>query len=135
MVESSNNIKENKQLLEKLKKKKPRFINLARYWRKGAVKSWRKPRGIDNKQRLKLKSRPKNPVIGYKNPEKIRGVHPSGRKPVIVHNVRELKKVAQEQKDVLIYIAGGVGARKRAEIQEEAEKLGLVVANRRVMME
>ncbi len=133
MVESINYVKENKKLLEKLKKKKPRFINLARYWRKGAVKSWRKPRGIDNKQRLKLKSRPKNPVIGYKNPEKIRGFHPSGRRPVIVHNVEELKKIAQEQENVLIYIAGKVGARKRAEIQEEAEKLGLVIANRKVV--
>ncbi len=135
MVKSINDAKENKKLLERLKKKKPVFINLARYWRKGAVKSWRKPRGIDNKQRLKLKSRPKNPVIGYKNPEKIRGLHPSGRRPVIVHNVKELRKMAQEQKIALIYIAGGVGARKREKIQEEAEKLGLVIANRKVKIE
>ncbi len=128
MVESK--VDENRMLLQRLKKKKPRFLNLARYWRLGAVKSWRKPRGIDNKQRLKLKSRPKQPVIGYKNPDEIRGLHPSGRKPVIVHNVNELRSVAEKYGDgAIVYIAGTVGRKKREAIREEARKLGLVLAN------
>ncbi len=123
-------VKENRRLLERLKKKKPRFLNLARYWKLGAVKSWRKPRGIDNKQRLKLKSRPKHPVIGYRNPKEIRGLHPSGRKPVIVHNTKELRKVAQEYgSEAIVYIASTVGGRKRAQMREEAKKLGILLAN------
>ncbi len=127
---SESKAEENRILLRRLKKKKPRFLNLARYWRLGAVKSWRKPRGIDNKQRLKLKSRPKQPVIGYKNPDEIRGLHPSGKRPVIVHNVKELRDVANRYgNEVIIYIAGAVGGRKRAAIREEAQKLGLNLAN------
>ncbi|MDK2384744.1 MAG: eL32 family ribosomal protein [Candidatus Korarchaeota archaeon] len=127
---TESRVEENRILLQRLKKGKPRFLNLARYWRLGAVKSWRKPRGIDNKQRLKLKSRPKQPVIGYKNPDEIRGLHPSGRKPVIVHNVKELRSVAEEYgNEAVIYIAGTVGGRKRAAIREEARRLGLTLAN------
>ncbi|MGB9630758.1 MAG: eL32 family ribosomal protein, partial [Candidatus Methanodesulfokora sp.] len=89
------------------KKKKPRFINLARYWHLGSVKSWRKPRGIDNKQRLKLKSRPKLPGKGYKNPDEIRGLHPSGLKPIIVHNPKELEEFVgmYGADNILVYIA------------------------------
>ncbi len=118
-----------KELIRRLKKKKPRFLNLARYWRLGAVKSWRRPRGIDNKQRLKLKSRPKQPAIGYKNPEEVRGLHPSGRRPVLVHNVRELRELVEVKGEVIVYIAGSVGERKRITIREEARKLGLMLAN------
>lgn len=119
----------NKKLLRILKKEKPRFLNLALHWKTGAVESWRRPRGIDNKQRLKLKSRPKQPGIGYKNPDVIRGLHPSGRKPVIVHNLEELRKLASEVDGVIVYIAHTVGERKRNLIREEASKLGLKLVN------
>ena len=127
MAEGS--VKELKLLRERLRKKKPRFLNLARWWHKACVKSWRKPRGIDNKQRLKLKSRPKAPTVGYRNPDEIRGLHPSGRKPVIVHNVRELESVAASGEPVIVYIASTVGKKKRAEIEERARELSIRLAN------
>nr|AOZ56096.1 ribosomal protein L32E [uncultured korarchaeote] len=126
MAEGS--VKELKLLRERLRKK-PRFLNLARWWHKACVKSWRKPRGIDNKQRLKLKSRPKAPTVGYRNPDGIRGLHPSGRKPVIVHNVRELESVAASGEPVIVYIASPVGKKKRAEIEERARELSIRLAN------
>ncbi|ACB08312.1 Ribosomal protein L32e [Candidatus Korarchaeum cryptofilum OPF8] len=113
----------------KLKKKKPRFLNLALYQKLGATKSWRRPRGLDNKQRLKLKSRPKQPNIGYKNPDEIRGLHPSGRRVAIVHNSEELRRLSSERESVIVYIAHTVGERKRSIIREEASKLGLKLAN------
>ncbi len=120
-----------KILLKKLKKKKPRFLNLARYWHLGSVKSWRKPRGIDNKQRLKLKSRPKHPTIGYKNPKEIRGLHPSGRIPVVVNNVKELEEYIQQYgvENIIVYIGGRVGRRKREDIKSVAEALNVMLAN------
>ncbi|RDD52919.1 MAG: 50S ribosomal protein L32e [Candidatus Korarchaeota archaeon NZ13-K] len=120
---------ERRRLLRRLRKKKPRFLNLALHLKLGAVKSWRRPRGIDNKQRLKLKSRPKQPSIGYRNPEEVRGLHPSGRRPVIVRNLRELRELAERGKDVIVYIAHTVGERKRSLMREEASKLGLKLAN------
>lgn len=118
-----------RELLRSLKKRKPRFLNLALYRKLGAVKSWRRPRGVDNKQRLKLKSRPKQPNIGYKNPREVRGLHPSGRKPVVVRNLEELRGLAEEKEDVIVYIARTVGERKRSLMREEASKLGLKLAN------
>ena len=129
-METGDPVKENRRLLRRLKRRKPRFLNLARYWKLGAVKSWRKPRGIDNKQRLKLKSRPKHPVIGYKNPDGARGIHPSGRRPFVVHNVRELREVAERYgSSAVVYIASTVGGRKRSQMREEAERLGIPLAN------
>lgn len=121
--------KELKSLRERLRKKKPRFLNLARWWHKGSVKSWRRPRGIDNKQRLKLKSRPKHPTVGYRNPEEVRGLHPSGRRPVIVHNVRDLEEAAAAGEPVIVYIASSVGRKKRVEIESRARELNLPIAN------
>jgi len=126
---AEGSVKELKLLRERLRKKKPRFLNLARWWHKACVKSWRKPRGIDNKQRLKLKSRPKAPTVGYRNPDEIRGLHPSGRKPVIVHNVRELESVAASGEPVIVYIASTVGKKKRSEIEERARELSIRLAN------
>lgn len=115
--------------LRRAKRKKPRFLNLARWWHRACVKSWRRPRGIDNKQRLKLKSRPKMPTVGYRNPPSIRGLHPSGLRPVVVHNIRELEEAARLRGSVIVYIASGVGRRKRTQLSRAAEALGLRVAN------
>ena len=115
--------------LKRMKRKKPRFLNLARWWHKACVKSWRRPRGIDNKQRLKLKSRPKMPTVGYRNPPSIRGLHPSGLRPVVVHNLRELEEAARFKDSVIVYIASGVGKRKRIQLNKAAEALGLRLAN------
>ncbi len=115
-------------LRRKIRRRKPRFINLARWWHDGSVKSWRRPRGIDNKQRLRLKSRPRLPGVGYKNPEAIRGLHPSGFRWTIVHNVGELRK-AKEEGYGMVYIGATVGKRKRVVLQKAAEEMGVRIAN------
>jgi len=49
---------------------------------------------------------------------------------VIVHNTKELRKVAQEYgSEAIVYIASTVGGRKRAQMREEAKKLGILLAN------
>ncbi len=123
--------KEGRRLIRSLKKRKPRFINLARYQHKACVKSWRRPRGIDNKQRLKLKSRPKLPSKGYKNPEKIRGLHPSGRIPVRIENLSQLEEAVKKYGSdrIIIYISGTVGRRKRQQIVELGRSLDVRFAN------
>ena len=61
-----------------------------------ASKGWRRPRGIDSKQKRNKRhmgARP-NPGFGRKNSE--RGLHPCGAVEVLVHNVAELQGLGKE---------------------------------------
>ncbi|MEM1610055.1 MAG: 50S ribosomal protein L32e [Sulfolobales archaeon] len=88
---------------------------------------WVKPKGKDNKMRLKIKGYPPVVEIGYRVPDAIRGLHPSGLEPVVVHNAEELDKL--DPRRYIIYIASTVGARKRKQIIEKAMNMGFKVAN------
>ncbi|RLE74567.1 MAG: 50S ribosomal protein L32e, partial [Thermoprotei archaeon] len=83
--------------------------------------------GLDNKIRLQLKGYPEKVKAGYRGPRKVRGLHPSGFREVIVHNVEELSGVDPEREAVRI--ASTVGRRKRMEIIEKAAELGIRVLN------
>jgi len=118
------------ELRKVMKKREPDFIR-QESWRYVRVKeSWRRPRGIDSKMRLKKKGRPPIPNIGYRVPKIVRGRHPSGFIEVLVHNVKELEGI--DPKRYAIRIASTVGRRKRIEIIKMADKLGIKVLNRRL---
>jgi len=87
--------------------------------------SWRRPRGHQNKLRKGKKSKGKKPNVGYGTQDK--GKHPSGYYEKIVHNTKELEDVNEEEEAVRI--GGTVGKRKKKEITENAEKMGLKVLN------
>jgi len=89
--------------------------------------SWRKPRGIDNKMRVKLKGYPKLPSIGYRNPKLVRGLHPTGYEEVIVYSPKDLEKINPETQ--VARIAHVVGFRKRLDIIEKAKDLDIKVLN------
>jgi len=112
------------------KEKKPPFVR-QESWRYVRIKeNWRRPKGIDNKMRLKKKGVPKMPSIGYRGPREVRGLHPSGFKEVLVHRVEDLEGIDPEREAVRI--AGAVGRKKRLEIIERADELGIRVLNRRL---
>ncbi|MEM3555352.1 MAG: 50S ribosomal protein L32e [Candidatus Micrarchaeia archaeon] len=110
-----------------MKKKHPKFFrqNYGRTDRKRISDSWRKPRGVDNKKRIKLKSAGAVPEIGWRNPREVRHIHPCGMREVLVRNVEELKRV----KDAAVRIASGVGRKKREEIVRKAKEMKLRVLN------
>lgn len=91
---------------------------------------WRKPRGKKSKLREHLGRRP--PVVdpGYRGPKKVRGLHPSGFREVLVHNVTELDSINPERDAARI--ASTVGARKRELIEDKATELNIKVLNRSV---
>jgi len=101
-------------------------MNYGRTSRSRIKDNWRKPRGVDNKQRVGLKYVPASPGIGYRNPKAVRGLHPSGLRLVLVNNVKEVMSAA---KDSAIMIAGGVGAKKREAMAKVAAEKGLKVLN------
>jgi large subunit ribosomal protein L32e len=76
---------------------------------------WRKPRGVDNKQRLKRKGHKKNPSSGYRAPVAVRGLHRSGLVPVLVTTPGMLTTVTKENG---IIISSTLGDRKRKQIIE-----------------
>ncbi len=112
------------------KKKKPTFKPPNAGGKRGKVRvkeRWRRPKGVGNKQRVKKKAAGARPKIGYKNPESIRGLHPSGKPEVLIHNVEEVE--AQKGRDVVLRIAHAVGLKKRLAILQKAKELGLRVLN------
>lgn len=107
------------------KKRKPKF-NVPNLGFFKSVKSrWRKPRGTHNKKRMKAKFMGASPRVGYRNPEKTRGLHSSGMREVLVNNPQELEGL----KDILVRVASGVGALKRKHIAEKAKSMKLRVVN------
>ncbi|MBI5223111.1 50S ribosomal protein L32e [Candidatus Micrarchaeota archaeon] len=109
------------------KKKKPTFNvpNLGFF--KSVKARWRKPRGTHNKKRMKFKWAGALPKIGYRNSVEIRGVHPCGKREVLVSHLSQMNGL----KDVAIRISSGVGAKKRLAIVDKATSLKLPILNAR----
>ncbi len=112
---------------ERTRNKKPAFVRQESWRDSKFSESWRRPRGLDNKIRQKVKGWPAGPSTGYKGPKIARGLHPSGYREVIVYNVEDVATV--DSTTQAIRIAHTVGKRKRVLIITEAEKLQVKVLN------
>ncbi len=112
---------------KKLKSKKPDFKRQD-HWRGGPLKSgYRKPKGIDNKSRMKLKNKAKMANVGYSSPKCVRGFHPSGLRPHRIFNIQQLKNLHHHSD--LVIVGASVGNKKKKEILKEAKKRKLKIAN------
>ena len=119
--------KKTRQLMAQ-KKRKPRFIRQQLWQFKKLREIWRRPRGRHSKQRKHLKYRPPTARIGYASPKKVRNLHPSGFKERIINNTKEFENI--DKKTEAIKIAGKVGKKKRMEIIQKADEMGIRVLNR-----
>ena len=90
---------------------------------------WRKPHGMDNKQRRNYKYRGSLVRIGHGKVKAASGLHPSGFEEVMVHNARDLDQIDAETQAARI--GATVGGRKRENIHSRADELGIRVLNRR----
>ncbi|MGP6239511.1 50S ribosomal protein L32e [Cuniculiplasma sp. SKW4] len=91
---------------------------------------WRKPRGKHSKLREHLSRRPPVVDAGYRGPAAVRGLHPSGFREVLVHNMKELEQL--DKNTQACRIASTIGRKKRVQMEEKAEELGIRVLNRSV---
>ena len=99
-----------------------------RYFRLART-GWRKPNGLQSKQRLNMKYRTPMVRIGHRKVASVRGLHPSGFEEVLVKNPSDLDGLNPETQAVRISAA--VGNRKRTIIHTRADQLGLRILNRR----
>ena len=109
-----------------------RRIKFERYgWRtkKKLGKSWRRPRGHDNKMREHIAAKGPRVQVGYRRKKEERGLHPSGVREMLVFNPNDLAQAEAASEETAVRIAATVGKRKRGEIEAEAAKLGLKVLN------
>ncbi len=98
-----------------------------RYWRIGRWGSWRRPRGMQSKQRRHYGYRSEVVSIGYGTPAHTRGRTALGFVPVVIHHPGEMEEL--EPTRHLVIIGRSVGTKKRLGLEESARKKGFRIAN------
>ncbi len=88
-------------------------------------KKWRKPKGRQSKLRRGKAGNSPKPSIGFRTERKDR-YKISGKLPVVVNNINDLKKITEEKVAV---ISGKIGLRKLSVILKEAEKRKIAIVN------
>lgn len=126
----SDDLKASLALRAAQKKGTPKFRRTEWFRYKRLSRSgWRKPHGMDNKQRRNFKYRGSLVRIGHGKVNAASGLHPSGFEEVMVHNSRDLDIIDAETQAARI--GSTVGGRKREMIHSRADELGIRILNRR----
>jgi large subunit ribosomal protein L32e len=115
------------KLRERVKRKKPEFVRQESWKYIRLKENWRRPRGLDNKVKKRIKGWPPLVSSGYRGPKVSRGLHPSGFEEILVYNTEHLKQI--NPKIQAVRIAHTVGKRKRVKIITEAKKKKITVLN------
>merc|ERR1719411_610619 len=112
-----------------VKKRTKRFIRHQSDRYVKLSKSWRKPKGIDNRVRRKFKAMYLMPNIGYGSAKTTKHMLPIGFRKVLVHNIKELEVLMMQNKKFCAEIAHGVSAKNRKTLVERAQQLCIRVTN------
>lgn len=113
---------------KKVSTTRPKFVRQESWRYIRLAENWRKPKGVDNKMRKQVSGVPPLVKVGYRGPKSARGLHPSGYRDRLIHNIRDLEKL--DPKIDAARIGHTVGRRKRIDIVSRANALGVKVLNR-----
>jgi len=120
-------VDEKTRLIRARNAKRATFTRQNLHQKKKLKDTWRRPRGLQSKQRKQYRAKGAQPTPGYGSPLAVRGFHPSGYEEILVHRVEDLEGLdAQVQ---AIRISGSVGNKKREAIQNKALEYALKVIN------
>jgi len=119
-----------KQLLElrkALNAKRPKF-EISNSHKRIRVKrcSWRRPRGLQNKERLGVFGKKAVVSTGYRGPSAVRGLSASGRHIIRVFNVSDLADINPKDQCALI---ASIGNKKLNDVLVECKAKGIEVVN------
>jgi large subunit ribosomal protein L32e len=115
------------ELRDRINKKRPSFRRVESWRYRRVSDSWRKARGIDSNTRKKKKSGVKSPTVGYRNPKKVRGLHPSGYEEVRVTTIQDLRSLNKNQH--AIKISSKLGSKKRVALIDYCQRRGFKILN------
>ncbi len=115
---------------KQLKRRTPEFLREEWFRYKRIPRNWRAPDGYTSKMRRNLKYRPSKVRIGFKGPQDVRGLHPTGFSEVIIHTPAELDRL--NPKTQAARIGSTVGTKKRQEIAKKAKERNIRVLNMKV---
>jgi len=108
-------------------RKRPKFLRQGVRAYKRLGKKWRRARGYHSKLRRHEKSKGSMPSPSYGTPKRLRFLHPSGFKEVLVFNINDLKKIDSSKEAARL--SHTIGKKKRAEILKKAEEMKIKVLN------
>jgi large subunit ribosomal protein L32e len=91
---------------------------------------WRRPRGIDNRQRRHYRGTGSAPGVGYGKDSKTKYMERSGFIKFVVHNVKELELLMMHNRKYAAVVAHNVGAKTRKLLVARADELDIKVLNR-----
>ena len=114
----------------KIVKRRTRFIRFQAHSFMRVGPSWRKPRGIDNRQRRRFKGAAPMPTIGYGSNRETKFLLQNGFYKFTVKNVKELNLLTMQNRKYCAEIAHGVSAKNRVGIVKRAAELGIRVINK-----
>lgn len=112
---------------KEIKSKKPNFVRADIHKNKSFTKTWRRPKGWQNKMRLNKNGKRRCVSSGWGSPSDVKGLSREGLEFVNVSNVSDLAGLSKDKHKVIV--SSTVGARKKLAIFEEVKKLGLLVEN------
>ncbi|RMF05957.1 hypothetical protein D6764_03510 [Candidatus Woesearchaeota archaeon] len=107
-------------------KKKPEFRRQDSHKKARLSPSWRRPRGLQSKMRLKKKGYPVSPSTGYKSSKSERG-KVRGLVPVKVERIEDLKGI--DSKTHCVEFSGRIGKKRKLELLKAALEMKLTIIN------
>ncbi|MBN2368538.1 hypothetical protein JXC34_05960 [Candidatus Woesearchaeota archaeon] len=111
---------------KRITKSTMKFLRQDTHKKKRLSKTWRKPRGCDSKQRLRMQNRPiVNP--GYGSPGNQKGIHKSGLEIVFVEKASDIDSFDQKKQGAIV--SGKVGLKTKILLVEKLLKEGIKILN------